>query len=361
MARLKIKGLLYDNLDELYQNSITAAFKSSKLSREEFTKKYEEKLDEYSDAFEKSAIKTHADIRYKIKFATYHKSIIATQKAIAQTYKDSFTYYFSYLSACHVILNKVLKQLDQFETNQTDHVVIPLYAHLLRKVDQIGIMLLNGYDDAALVLWRAFYEFSLVCMLIAEEDSEDLSKRFTEHTIRHSKRMMDSYQSRLSETGFEAISDDEQRNVNDSYQRLSDLYGKEFVEGDYSWIKGVQKLEGKKTTLRAIEDVLDMGKFRPFYIWASSHTHASFEVFKEVTFDNKIYAVDITDSRPDFEDLIDPMQITINVLHEVNESVLRLISDEEEGYLNLELLHRLYLKLLQTFDPEAGKDIPAGQ
>jgi hypothetical protein len=92
-----------------------------------------------------------------------------------------------------------------------------------------------------------------------------------------------------------------------------------------------------------------MGRYRPFYIWASGYTHGTFEAFKRVMQDNKLMVSKITEVTYDEESLIDPMQLTLAVLLDATEPLLQLLCDEVEVDLNARLLHALYDQLRRHF------------
>jgi hypothetical protein len=69
--------------------------------------------------------------------------------------------------------------------------------------DQVGIQLLNGYPDAALILLRTFYEYALVLKLLAEQQNDQLTVKFMLHSNLQNNKLMESYQKRLAGEGFD--------------------------------------------------------------------------------------------------------------------------------------------------------------
>jgi hypothetical protein len=76
---------------------------------------------------------------------------------------------------------------------------------------------------------------------------------------------------------------------------------------------------------------------------------SNFSVFNKVNENGRIRIEQIKEVAPELDDLIDPMQITLAVLQEVNVAFLNLISDENEVGSNTHLLDDLYTQLIETF------------
>jgi len=128
-----------------------------------------------------------------------------------------------------------------------------------------------------------------------------------------------------------------------------------FVDKDYGWLNGVRGISGKPS-FNAIEEFLKMERYRPFYIWASTFTHGSFNVFDNVMEDDSLFAGRIKEVTIDQDGLVDPMQITLSVLQRAAEPFLKLISDEAEVALNIWLLDGLYDQLIRHFQKEAMRE-----
>jgi hypothetical protein len=356
MNRINAKGLLIENADGLYQDTITKLFRESKLSRADFQEKLTAKKEEIDEQFGETLAAGYAE-NYTIKFRKYHKNILDVQKAIARIYEAPFTGYFSYLSTCHVILNNLFKQLDASVTNETDVVVISLYGHLLRKADQIGILLLNGYEDAAMIIWRAFFEFAITLKVLAEQNNEQLTRKFVRHQIHRSNRLRESYHKRLVPEGFDALTDEEIRLSNAEMDQLIADYGKSIAEGEYGWAEGIPGLKARPTLIN-LEELVNLGRYRPYYIFASGYTHANFAVFDKINENGTMRIERIKEIQPELDDFVDPMQITLAVLEDVNAALMGLISDDDEAQLNLDVLNNLYMELIAFFqenndDPDA--------
>lgn len=347
MNRINAKGLLFEDIDELYNSILANIFNEKKMSREQFSVYLAEKEDEISLTFENTFLKEYMRF-YTINFPKFHKNIVDVQKAIGKIYRGPFEYFFSYLSTCHVILKNLFGKNDAGAWNETDVVVTSLYSHLLRKADQIGILLVNGYEDAALIIWRTFYEYAITLKFLAEQNNDKLTSRFVKHQLLQSQRLTESYNKRLVQEGFDAIPEDEVSKTSEDYEQAIKEFGKEFFKNEYGWASGLPGLK-ERMTLKDLEEMTEMSRYRPFYIWASGFTHANFSVFNKVNDNGRIIIDEIREVAPQLEDLIDPMQITLAVLQDVNVSFLNLISDDNELGINTHLLDDLYMQLIEVF------------
>jgi hypothetical protein len=289
-------------------------------------------------------------------FKFYYKGIVSVQKFIERRYRKSFKLYFSYLSACHLIVENGLKQIGTkaMTTTTTEAIGFGLLARLLRVADQVGILLLNGYADAALVIWRTFYEQAIVLMFLAYNNDEALSLRFRDHSVIYARKLAESYNKQLVTEGFRAVEEETFQNIEVDYERVMNEPGRLFVDKDYGWVSGVEGILGKPS-FYVIEAYLGMQRYRPFYIWASTFTHGNFNVFKNFMEEERLFAGRIKDVNIDQEGLVDPMQITLSVLQKAVVPFLGVISDEAELELNIRLLDGLYGQLIRHFKREAKK------
>jgi hypothetical protein len=347
MGRLSIKGMLFGNLDGHYKYYLEKLFDAFPGSTSDFEKFLIDEQKKIEKGFDKVMLEAHRQA-FTHRTSFYVQGILTVEKAMFRNYRKSFRLYFSYLSTCHHLLDNTLKEITgRQNVTGSEGICLGLFAHLLRVGDQIGLQLLNGYSDSALILWRSFYEHALVLKFLAEQNDEELTVRFMQHNSLQGKKLLQSYNQRLVAEGFERFDDQTEMEVKDKEADLIKSYGKEFTE-EYGW-SNAKLRNGKRVTLRDLETFVHMGRYRPFYIWASGFTHGTFEAFKRVLQDDKIDIRKITDIAYDEEGLIDPMQITLAVLLDATEPLVQLLSDEAEAEINLRLLHDLYDQLRRHF------------
>lgn len=285
---------------------------------------------------------------YTIKFDKFLEAHLRNQRHIAKVNHEAFRAYFSYINTAYIVIEKVEKEIKNSTLNQTESIAIGLYAHLLRMADQIGIMLLNGYGDGSLILWRAFYEHALTLTLLMNNNDDSLTEKFLQHRIRSLKRKADSYNKHREDLKFPPLEQQIIDDIANRQQLLKDRNGKEFIENDYGWADGL--FSGKqKATLRGIEDLIEWGRYRVFYIWASEYAHSGFEPLAVHTESGMIILPRVTRQSDELQGMIDPMQLTLGIFHEVNTLFLLLVSVEHEYDLNLLMFRKLYDNMQSIF------------
>lgn len=345
---LSVTGLLFEDISKSFDKIIANAGRMSDLPVEEFNKKVEERLEAIIEQFEDTTVNIYEQ-QYVLRWDKCLKSLTKVQRHIAKKNYEAFQLYYSYLGMGHKIIKRISALVSDLELTQTENIVIAQYAHLLRLTDQVGIMLLNGYDDGALILWRSFYEHALTLSLLIDTNDDGLTKRFIDHNIRNAKKKADSYESRREDLKFPPIKKEIIEDINERHTRLKTTISKEFVENDYGWADALFPKK-RKATLRDIEDYMNWGKYRVYYIWASEYAHAGYETLAAHIEDGKIVLPSITEPRDEISRLIDPMQLTLGVLHNVNELFLYLVSANHEYDINLMMFRRIYDKLQAVFE-----------
>ncbi len=344
---MKIKGLLFENIDEIFDSTVLNLKKKLNLSDEEFQAKLSEKLEEITDIYEETVISLHHK-NYLIPYKGFLKNTFRTAKIISSQFEESFHLYFSYINTCFVVLERI-KQNCEDPLEAKDSVTLSLYGYLYRIADQIGLMLLNGYPDGALRLWRSFYDHAVILLLLMRENSNELANKFIDHSLRHSQNKATSLNKHAEELQFDKVEDDILNNYKTIAEEFEDKYGKDFLKKEYSWTKDIFKKE--RVSFRDIEDDLGMSRYRPFYIWASSYSHCSFESMHD--FENnkrEIVIDDITQQITDTDAYIDPIQITIAVFHDVNSLFLQLYSIDSEYWINVRLFEKFQHNLHDSLD-----------
>jgi len=349
---LSFKGLLLEGVDQFWQHYMDELFARSGMSRKDFEQYFADKEEELTARFDQIFISTYQK-GYTHRSSFYQQGIIDFQKAMGRRYRRTFRLYFSYLSTCHFIVKNTFTQLTETNHSSTETITLSLFAHLLRLTDQIGIQLLSGYSDGAMLLWRSFYEYAVVLKLLAEQQNDDLSIRFMDHSSLHSRQLMESYQQRLETEGFDPIDVATSKALAQEKDRLERQYGKAFLK-DYGWAAEV--VPGGRPTFYELEKFVRMTRYRPFYKWASGLAHGTFAPFRPHTEDGKIMAGRIHEPDVAEQDLIDPMQVTLAVLQEAIDPFLRLLADESEADLTIRIFDALYDQLRRHFEKVPTKE-----
>ncbi|MET6997875.1 DUF5677 domain-containing protein [Chitinophaga defluvii] len=348
MKRNSFSGLLIENIQELYSNFITVAQLDSGLSKDVYLSYVNENSDEFNEVFEKYLIE-ESNRKFTIQYDKFFSLCLDNQRTNSALNNSSLSHFFSYINTCHVVLKNVEKVIRGNKVSTSDVVLLTLYGFMLRQADQVGHMLLSGYNDGALVLWRSFYEYALTLKLLCDKDEEDLTMRFYHHRIRNLKKQMESYQERLQPLGFRVLEDEKKNDINEFFDAVASQHGKKFLDNEYGWADHL--FPGKKrATARDLEDLVDFGRYRAFYIKASGYAHTGFANIQEYQRDDNFALDIITLQTTDIRKLIDPMQLTIAVFHDVNISFLELLSDEVELDINIKVLKKISDNLMDSFD-----------
>jgi uncharacterized protein DUF5677 len=266
---------------------------------------------------------------------------------IVKLHEDFFHYFFAYIHTTHIVYANFLKGLKQANTKveelePKDLTNLMIYGNLCRMSDQIGVQLMHGYPDAALRLWRTFYEHGVVAVFMIKNDSNDLAIRFREAFWKEKKRTLDSYSKRHSDLNMPPLKKDLIERVTKAFESVKSKYEKNFFENDYTW---VGKCINGKANLPAIEEAAGMSRYRPFYLWASRVVHPTYEGISDYrdSSGEKVLSY-ITQQAIDRRSMVDPAQLTLAIFHEVNDHFLRHYSGHE--YTANQLLFR---KLFERF------------
>ena len=128
------------------------------------------------------------------KFSSYIKATNSNQKKIIREHRKSFKSFFAYNHITYIIYTSLRKSNDKPWFLTHDGIIISNYGYLHRLADQIGIMLLNGYPDGALRLWRSFYEHAAILLLLIKEyNNESLFEKFISHDHQNVKKKAESH------------------------------------------------------------------------------------------------------------------------------------------------------------------------
>ncbi|MVM34390.1 hypothetical protein GO755_30440 [Spirosoma sp. HMF4905] len=351
---LSLVGLLVENAGEQFDKAIQSARETSDLSEDEFEKKLESKFNEIAEAYEDIIAEAYQKI-YTIKYDKFIDVHVENQRQISELNREPFKGFFSYLNTVYLLNKKLQDKVKEAQLTETESIVIALYAHLMRMGDQIGVMLLNGYNDGALILWRSFYEHAATLTLLISLNDNNLTAKFINHSIRSQKKKAESFSKHVEELKFPPL---EQRiidTITTQQQQLKELHGKEFIDNDYGWADDL--FPGKqKATLRGIEDLLGWGRYRVFYIWASQYAHSGFLPLTDYVENNTIILPRITQQSTDLKGIIDPIQLTLAIFHEVNNHILYFASVKHEYILNTLVFRKIYDKTLLAFHNSEVKE-----
>lgn len=346
--KLEIEGLLIEDYREIFADALVEAIKPLSLSEEDVLKRISPKINELLSDYEKS-ISTFYLEKHKFNLDTFLKTYFANQKRIAETHKHSFIAFLLYINVCYNVYEKIVEKLHKKKVDSTLTTAVALYGLILRRADEICTLLLNGYIDGAMIIWRSLYEDAIILLVLVLENDNNLADRYVQHSVRNSKRKILSFDKNRHELNFPPLPNSTEQNLQKEIDKINNLYGKEFLDSEYGWADKL--FSGKqKANFILLEERVQMNKFRPYYILCSEQVHSSFNGFRPFMEGNKIILPRLIRQDFEFNKFIDPMQFTISILHEVSDFILYEFSAKEEYRVNALLMKKIFEKQQKTFD-----------
>jgi len=344
---VEIKGLLIAEFEESFTRALENAIKTSKHSEKEITKRLEQHFKKLLSSYEESISSFYLE-KHKFNLDAFLKSHFNNQRKIAEANKESFVSFILYVNACVVIYEKIINRIRRRKIDSTLKMNVALYGLVIRRAQEIVDLLLNGYVDGAMIIWRSLYENAIILIVLAVENENELADKFFQHSTRNSKRKILSYNNNHKELKFPPLPESTEKAIKFEAKIISERYGKEFLENDFGWADCL--FPGKqRANFRLLEEKVEMNRFRPYYLVCCEHLHSNFNGFKNYMDGNKIILPRLLDPEIDLESFIDPMQFTVSVLHEVNDYILYEFSIEEEYNVNVLLLEKIFRKQQKTF------------
>ncbi|WP_426330134.1 DUF5677 domain-containing protein [Pedobacter sp. R-06] len=345
---MKIEDLIIDGLDHTIARSLESVRKDMKISEKDFRKLLDEEDGKAYDILYDVVSEYLIDRDFTSKYLQqWRVTTRSNQAKVIGMHKKPFLYFFAYLHTCFQIYNRTRMALDGRVVDKTTILQICFYGNLCRMGDEIGILLSNGYTSAALTLWRTFYEHAVIGLLILKENSEELTDRFDASGHRDLEARAESYKKRHEDLKFPPLEAKVVMDIEQKSAWLKENFDGQLFKQDYGWASTVIK---EKPTFRAIEAHVEMGRFRPFYIWASTFAHPSFERLTDFWGEgDKIVLDRITKQDEDLQAYIDPMQLTMACFQEINIEFLNIFSIDHQYDANVAMLGKIYDKLTANF------------
>lgn len=354
--RPSIRGLVSKEFTSLIDQALVSFESRKDLDQEKLRKMLSSKKD-LNEIFK--ALEDEVTDFFLKKFTAENfrnENIISKKNSqtITDLHEDLFQYFFAYIHTCHTVYNNFLNKIESSgvkasDLETKDLINLVMYGNLCRMADQIGVELINGYPDAALILWRTFYEYCVVATFLILRDSNRLASRFRAFSKRQNKRKVESYTKRQEDMKFPPLHVDIIKSANRNYKKVEKTYGKDFFENDYSWAKPYLKT---KANFLAMEEAAGFGRFRTYYIWASGKAHPTYDGitdFRDST--NATVLKYITIQESDRRSQVDPSQLTLSALHQVNDYFLFQYSGHEY-VVNMKMFRKIYDKFGEALSEE---------
>jgi hypothetical protein len=346
---MKYANLLLDTQDNALNELLENVRIDNNISKEEFIDFLKGDGQELFNLFDDLLTQFYADAINEKIIERVTKANRQNQDSIIKENQQLFTYFISYIDAVFTIYRNLISQINIDVVEFKDLTIISMYGVLCRTSDQIGIMLMNGYTDGALKLWRSFYEYAVITIFLCKCNSNELTQRFTDSSYKTSNKKAESYQKRHEDLKFPTLDEQLLSDLEKGKQTLDSRYERDFLKDDYSWANGF--VSGNKINFRTLEEATDMARFRMFYIWASEVVHPNANSMSHfMNEENKIILEDIILQDIETKKFIDPMQITLSVFDHVNITFLEKYCKESQYLTTLLMLRKIYQKHQSAID-----------
>lgn len=283
---IEIEGLLFENFGKTFVESLNKSIKSSNLTEEEVMKKIAPKFKQLLSSYEETISSFYLE-NHKFNLENFLKIHFNNQKKIAKIHKDSFEAFILYVNGCYVIYEKIIEKLNRKRIDSTLKMTVSLYGLVIRRADEIVSLLLCGYVDGAMIIWRSLYENAIILLLLAIENDNELADRYSSHSIRNSKKKILSYNNNHKEMKFPPLPPSTEKILQSEIQKTEAKYGKDFLDNEFGWADNL--FSGKqKANFRLLEEKVEMTRFRPYYLLCSEHIHPGFSGLNNYMEGNKI-------------------------------------------------------------------------
>ncbi|KCV51993.1 hypothetical protein L492_0386 [Bordetella bronchiseptica 7E71] len=137
---------------------------------------------------------------------------------------------------------------------------------------EILCLLRGGYADGALSRWRTLHEITVTALFLASNDQE-ISLRYLAsfaYQSRHAAKQLNKYADRNS---MQPFSEKELADIEKHCAYFDGRLNPPFKGGDYDW--AAPALNGRAANFAHIEEAVGLDHWRPYYRWASQHTHSA--------------------------------------------------------------------------------------
>ena len=135
----------------------------------------------------------------------------------------------------------------------------------------ILVLLRSGYADDAHARWRSLHEISVVSCIISQHGQE-LAERYLLHDTIQRYKLAQQHQEYAERINEEPISQEDFDRLKLEHDQLVDEFGLSFKE-DYGWASST--LGAHYSTIKGIEEHVNLDHMRPYYRMASDNVHAN--------------------------------------------------------------------------------------
>lgn len=346
MSELGIKNIFFEDVEKLFDSTIQSISEKLNINPEVIWKKLEDKQSEIIDGFDKIIIDTYSE-NHKFSLEDFMSKHQKNQDTIVSTNSKSFKQFIIFINCCHIIYQKSYDSIETKEVSENLKLCVSIYGLVVRKSEQIVSLLIDGYIDSAMIIWRSLYENGIAIITLLSENSDELAEKFINHSVKNSKNKIESYKKNRLELQFPTVPEKIEKKLEDEERRVEDLYGKKFIKNEFGWADDL--FEGnQRATLRSLEQRLDLNRYRPYYLMCSEHIHVGFNALNGYFENGKVILPRILKQETELKSFIDPMQFTVALMYNISDYFLYDVSAKHEYNINIKFLKKISNDFINT-------------
>ncbi|GEM_PF-611236 len=246
--------------------------------------------------------------------------------------------------------NKLAKVVD--ETNSAKFAaLVKIHQRACHISNEILVLLKAGYADGANARWRTLCELGVISVFLKDNDNE-VSQRYLDHDAVRRFRDAVDYQAHCEQLKQPPFEKEEFEKIEKAKENARKKYADGFGDWDWDWIpKSILLLpKGQRRTFRALMKHVGLGRWIPYFNFASSALHGLSRGFYRLGLQAE--SQDTPLCRGSNIGLADPLQNAAIFLYDVTVCLLTL----QPGFKSL-----LELYVMDSFVKDIGQKAVAVQ
>lgn len=260
-------------LDKILSKAIDKVKEEFDGTEEEFNKKIDSILPKIVNDLLKNAGEEIINICFE-DISLKHKAYKKVHGRIRKRFKDSLE-----LLDVFIELNSHIGQyfyLDYFEAfdteedNQKLETLIRIHVRGCQILEEINVLIKNGFADGAMARWRSLHELSATFLFLYNSNYEVI-QMYNDYEIIESWKKAKEFNEYTINLGWEPIPEEEILELENLRKAVIEKYGKEF-SSSYGWTMNV--LPKGRRNIREIEKHVGLTELRAIYTWASENVHS---------------------------------------------------------------------------------------
>lgn len=289
---------------------------------------------------------------YQVNLEEILKDRTISANHVLATNKKMFQAFCSYSNTCRFISNNLLDLCEKEGTGR-DIIIACNVGHIIRLMDQVEIMLMNGYPDGAFRAWRSMYENIVTTTILLHCQDMNVFIQYGEHGVQKGKRRASLYEKlrispELMEYDLPSIG---QEGMNEEFESVKQKYGKDFFNGEYAWASSI--IGKKKATFRDLEDFAGYSLLRIIYVIASDYSHSNFNNIADHLVVGGSHVGNLSSSEKNNQMLFLPMAATILSLEPLIKKLITDYSNAHEQEFNLTSIRQLQMDYFECLKEAA--------